>query len=189
MRSLPIACALVIPLAACVHRTPEPALPHIQWLTVSIELAEKEIYEPVALSDADRLGCKGSAVNRPICSIALPNNEEDSAFRAEIVRLSSHSSSACRDLSAAMSRNRPQVRMYPTALISEVGRMRRYGVGHSYRTDHVWQIRIARRLTDLNPRSIDQKVRTFRHEAAHTLGATEDRLLGWSAEEYADRCG
>ncbi|MBA3656480.1 MAG: hypothetical protein H0W69_03915 [Gemmatimonadaceae bacterium] len=88
-----------------------------------------------------------------------------------------------------MTRSLPQVMMYPRALVSQVGQMRYYGVGHSYRTDRLWQIRIARRLTDLNVRSLDEKVRTFRHEVAHTLGASEDPLLDWSAEEYAGRCG
>ncbi len=189
MRRLLFGYISLMPLAACVHRAPEWQLAHFEWISIPIALVEKETYEPVATADADRLGCNGAAANRPICSIALPNSEEDAAFRAETARLATHSNPRCRDLSAAMNRNLPQVRMYPRALISEVGRMRHYGVGHSYRSDRVWQIRIARRVTDLNPRSIDQKVRTFRHEVAHTLGASEDRLLSWSAEEYADRCG
>lgn len=188
MRSL-IACAFLIPLVACVHRAPDPELADIQWLTIPIAIVANESYEPVPSEDADRLGCKGAPANRPICSIALPSTEEYAAFKAESFRLSSHPNPRCRDLSAAMNRNLPQVRMYPRALISEVGRVRRYGVGHSYQSARTWQIRIARRLTDLNTRSIDQKVRTFRHEVAHTLGASEDQLLGWSAEEYADRCG
>lgn len=189
MRRLLVVYASLAFGLACAHRAPEPQFAHFQWLTIPIALMEKESYEPVPAVDADRLGCTGAVANRPICSIAPPNTEEDSAFRAESSRLSMHSNSRCRDLSAAMERNLGQVRMYPSALISEKGRMRLYGVGHSYRRERVWQIRVARRLTDYNPRSMEQKVRTFRHEMAHTLGASEDPLLGWSAEEYAERCG
>lgn len=159
----------------------------MQWLTIAVTLGEKESYDAVPADDAERLGCKTSAAS-PICSVGLPNSEEDSAFRAEVIRLSTHTNPHCRSLSIAMRQDLPQVRMYPRALVTEVGQVRYYGVGHSYKTDRLWQIRIARRLTDLNVRSLDQKVRTFRHEAAHSLGASEERLVDWSAEEFADRC-
>ncbi len=187
MRRLIVGYAFFLPALACVHRSSEPRLGHVQWLTIAVTLVEKENYDVVPADDAERLGCKVSALS-PICSVGFPSSEEDSAFRAEVVRLAAHANPHCRSLSSAMRQNLPQVRMYPRALVTDVGPVRYYGVGHSYKADRVWQIRIARRLTDLNVRSLDQKARTFRHEAAHTLGASEERLLDWSAEEFADRC-
>jgi hypothetical protein len=174
--------------AACVHYAPASDLPRVQWLAVSVDVDEKESYSRISDADADKLGCK-EASNLPICSVGFPNSEEDSAFRSEVIRLAEHSSPRCRMLSRAMLRHLPQVRMYPRAVVTESRGIRYYGVGHSYRSEEQWQIRIARSLTDLNPRPIEQKVRTFRHEVAHTLGASEERLVQWSAEEYAERCG
>jgi hypothetical protein len=174
-------------LTGCARRSPTIELPHVQWLVIPVEVVESETYSPIPEADADRLGCRDGS-NLPICSVGLPSVEEESAFRSEAIRLAEHPNAHCRILSRAMWRNLPQVRMYPRALVSESRGVRYYGVGHSYRSADQWQIRIARRLTELNPRPLDQKVRTFRHEVAHTLGASEERLLQWSAEEYADRC-
>jgi hypothetical protein len=174
-------------LGGCAHRPPDIELPHIQWLAIPVDVTADETYTRISDGDAARLGCKGSTEN-PICQVGLPNGEESAAFRSEAVRLESHPDLHCRNLSNAMLENLPQVMMYPRALVTEVRGVRYYGVGHSYKSEGRWQIRIARRLGDLNPRSLDQEVRTFRHEMAHTLGASEERLLGWSAEEYAERC-
>ena len=181
------AFAGTILLSACVPRPDEIELPRIQWLAIPVEVTADETYTRISDTDAARLGCKGSAEN-PICQIGLPNGEENAAFRSEAVRLASHADLHCRNLSMAMWENLPQVRMYARALVTEVRGVRYYGVGHSYKSDGHWQIRIARRLGELNPRSLDQELRTFRHEMAQTLGASEERLLEWSAEEYAERC-
>ncbi|MBA3656481.1 MAG: hypothetical protein H0W69_03920 [Gemmatimonadaceae bacterium] len=80
MRGFLFAFASLFPLGACVHRTRETQLPHVQWLTISVALMEKEVYERVAPADADRLGCKGVAENLPICSVGLPSPDEDLHF-------------------------------------------------------------------------------------------------------------
>lgn len=69
--------------------------------------------------------------------------------------------------------------MYPKALIKRMGAHRYYGVGHACKMDDVWMVRVARRLDDLNGRTLDDLKRTLRHEASHTIGATEDSSHGW----------
>jgi hypothetical protein len=79
--------------------------------------------------------------------------------------------------------------MYRKALVLESGKGRLYGVGHTYALDSAWLVRVARRIDDLNERTLEEKKRTLRHEMSHTIGATESPGAGWSAEEYATSCG
>lgn len=80
--------------------------------------------------------------------------------------------------------------MYDRAIVRRAGPYRFYGVGHSYQSNGERMIRIARRLDELNERTIDAKTRTLRHEISHTLGAKERRVGGqWAAADYAERCG
>lgn len=78
--------------------------------------------------------------------------------------------------------------MYPRALVRRSGGETLYGVGHAYELEDEWLIRIARRIDDLNERTLDEKKRTLRHEMSHTIGATETIGFGWTAEDYASRC-
>ncbi len=146
-----------------------------------------ENYEPIPDNAAAVLGCASSPTS-PICSVALPSVEEDSAFRAEGLRLASHSDTRCQLLGQAVATNEPAVRMYRKALVKWSGPMRLYGVGHTYEVGDVWLVRVARRLDDLNERTIAEKLRTLRHEMSHTLGATETPGSGWTAEDYATNC-
>ncbi len=79
--------------------------------------------------------------------------------------------------------------MYPKALVRESGNGRLYGVGHTYELGDAWMVRVARRIDDLNDRTMEEKKRTLRHEMSHTLGAPEMPGEGWTAEDYAIRCG
>ena len=79
--------------------------------------------------------------------------------------------------------------MYRKALVVDSGNGRMYGVGHTYSLEDTWAVRVARRIDDLNERSLEEKTRTLRHEMSHTLGATEVPQGGWTAEDYAVRCG
>ncbi len=115
--------------------------------------------------------------------------EEAAAFKAEAVRLVDHPDPNCRRLGDAMQAHLAGLRMYENALVRYVGPYKFYGVGHSYQSDGDWKIRIARRLNDLNPRTLDEETGTLRHEMSHTLGARERRVgEEWSARDYADRC-
>ena len=144
-------------------------------------------YTPVPPAAAAILGCDTSPTS-PVCSVALPSAEEDSAFRAEGTRLSRHSDPRCRKLGATIIANENSIRMYPKALVRRSGGETMYGVGHAYELDDTWLIRIARRINDLNERSLDEKKRTLRHEMSHTIGATETIGFAWTAEDYATRC-
>jgi hypothetical protein len=64
-----------------------------------------------------------------------------------------------------------------------------YGVGHTYELGDAWMVRVARRIDDLNDRTLDEKKRTLRHEMSHTLGAPEYPGGVWTAEDYARNCG
>ena len=150
--------------------------------------AVETAYSPVSEKAAVLLGCDVRP-DSPVCAIGEPSAEEDSAFRSEAVRLSEHADARCRRLGQAIRENEPGVRMYRKALVRQAGGLRLYGVGHAYVLDYVWQIRVARKLDDLNERSLDEKKRTLRHEMSHTIGATEVAGVSWSAEEYATRCG
>lgn len=145
-------------------------------------------YASVPAADAAILGC-GISAESPVCTVAPPTAEEDSAFRAEGVRLTYHADSRCRKLGTAIIANETRVRMYPRAVVRWTRGEALYGVGHAYRLDESWMVRIARRIDDLNERTLDEKTRTLRHEMSHTIGATESSSFGWSAEDYASRCG
>jgi hypothetical protein len=99
-----------------------------------------------------------------------------------------HPDARCRRLGAAIASNVEDVRMYRKALIKSAGPSRMYGVGHAFEIGDVWLVRVARRLDDLNDRTIQEKTRTLRHEMSHTIGATETPGAGWTAEDYATRC-
>jgi hypothetical protein len=114
---------------------------------------------------------------------------EAAAFKAEGLRLQSHSEPNCRELAGAIAAHLDDVRMYERAIVRFAGPYKFYGVGHSYESDGKWVIRIARRLDALNPRTLSDELRTLRHESSHTLGASEWRIGGeWSAYDYAERC-
>lgn len=147
-----------------------------------------ESYTRVSRTDAAILGCD-AAPSSPVCETALPTAEEDSAFRAEGERLASHPDARCRKLGEAIAVYEPDVRMYRKALVRSTGADRLYGVGHAYEVNDAWNVRVARRIDDLNERTLDEKKRTLRHEMSHTLGATETPGAGWTAEDYASRCG
>jgi hypothetical protein len=144
-------------------------------------------YEPVPREAAAILGCS-SAPAMPICIVTSPSPEEDSAFQAEGSRLRSHPDARCRALGQAIEDNRDRVRMYPKALVVESGNGRLYGVGHTYELGDEWMVRVARRIDDLNERTMDEKKRTLRHEMSHTIGAQEAPNGRWAAEDYAIRC-
>lgn len=187
-RSLFIVSSLI---AACApHRAPVVFDLKTVEGEVVVEPDEKNTdpsYERVSARSAAILGCNASP-NLPMCSVALPTAEEDSAFHAEAVRLADHGDARCRNLGAAIIANQSLVRMYPRALVRHSRGETLYGVGHAYEIDETWLVRIARRLDDLNERTLDEKKRTLRHEMSHTIGATESSISGWSAEDYATRC-
>jgi hypothetical protein len=147
-----------------------------------------ETYEPVPREAADILGCTATPT-LPICSVTLPSAEEDSAFQVEGARLREHGDRRCRDLGDAISANRDRIRMYPKALIRQSENGRLYGVGHTYELGDAWMVRVARRIDDLNERTLEEKKRTLRHEMSHTLGAPETPGGTWTAEDYATQCG
>lgn len=147
-----------------------------------------ESYARVNRTDAAILGCD-AAPESPVCEIGAPTAEEDSAFRAEGDRLASHADARCRKLGEAIAVYEPEVRMYRKALVRWTGVERLYGVGHAYEVNDAWNVRVARRIDDLNERTLDEKKRTLRHEMSHTIGATETPGAGWTAEDYASNCG
>src|SRR5215217_2264773 len=94
-------------------------------------------YSPVSGRAGTLLGCDLSPES-PVCSIAMPTVEEDSAFRAEADRLAFHSDARCRKLGSAIDVNESGVRMYPSALKRASISGQLYGVGHAYALDNVW---------------------------------------------------
>ena len=116
--------------------------------------------------------------------------DEYAAFQAEAGRLSLHFERHCRLLADAMRERLADVRMYENAIVRYYGPYKFYGVGHAYQQqDGRWMIRIARRFDGLNRRTLDDEMKTLRHEMSHTLGATEQRIGDeWSARDYAYRC-
>lgn len=144
-------------------------------------------YAPVSTASAAILGCDATP-SSPVCNIATPTAEEDSAFRAEGVRLTFHADARCRKLGAAIIANESGVMMYRKAVVRWSRGQTMYGVGHAYELDDSWMVRIARSIDDLNERTLEEKTRTLRHEMSHTIGATESSAIGWSAEDYASRC-
>ncbi|HYN79893.1 MAG TPA: hypothetical protein VES88_00210 [Gemmatimonadaceae bacterium] len=124
------------------------------------------------------------------CMEAEVSPDEAAAFHAEAMRLAGHAEETCRKLGDAIQNHLSGVRMYDRAIVRRSGPYRFYGVGHSYQSNGEWMIRLARRLDELNERTIDAKARTLRHEISHTLGAKEQRRgEEWSAADYAERCG
>ena len=194
---------MTLPLAfltACATQSSPSQVPVPAW-SVSVGSPEADAsdnsgaatpaddyYVTVADNAAVKLGCSATA-NSPICAVAPPSAEEDSAFRAEGLRLMSHPEARCRRLGEAIAAHETDVRMYRKAVVRRSGPLRLYGVGHTYEIDDVWLVRVARRIDDVNERSIEEKKRTLRHEMSHTIGATEMPGIEWSAEDYATRCG
>lgn len=130
-----------------------------------------------------------AAVAGSACTLDDVSSDEAAAFRSEAARLENHSDQNCRRLGEAIQRHVGGVRMYDRAIVRRDGPYTFYGVGHSYQSNGEWMIRIARRLDELNERSLDAKARTLRHEMSHTLGAKERRVGDeWSAADYAERC-
>ncbi|MDP9179044.1 MAG: hypothetical protein M3O61_15310 [Gemmatimonadota bacterium] len=128
-------------------------------------------------------------VSGSACVEAEVSPDESAAFHSEATRLAGHGEENCRKLGDAIQNNLSAVRMYDRAIVRRSGPYRFYGVGHSYQRSGEWMIRIARRLDELNERTIDAKARTLRHEVSHTLGAKERRVgEEWAAADYAERC-
>jgi hypothetical protein len=117
------------------------------------------------------------------------STDEAAAFQTEATRLATHTEENCRRLADAIQNHISGVRMYDRAIVRRSGPYKFYGVGHSYQSNGEWMIRIARRLDDLNGRTIEAITRTLRHEISHTLGARERGTgVEWSAPDYAERC-
>ena len=184
MRSITVLSALLV--TACTHAAQTRRL-EVPAVNIT-EGRAFDSYVPVPEKGAGILGCATSP-GSPICAVSAPDAVEDSAFHAEGQRLMAHSELRCRELGSAIESNRQSVRMYRKALVKESGNGRLYGVGHTYAIDSAWLVRVARRIDDLNERTLEEKKRTLRHEMSHTIGATESASGGWSAEEYATRCG
>jgi hypothetical protein len=182
-----LALVIVVACAPAVQMETVAVVPQPESVPISANTAHDDSYQSVPDRAAAILGC-GSQGNSPVCEVAVPDAEEDSAFQAEGMRLVAHADPRCRRLGAAIIENEQNVRMYRKALIRYSGARRLYGVGHTYEVDDTWLVRVARRLDDLNSRTLDEKKRTLRHEMSHTIGATEDRANGWSAEDYANAC-
>lgn len=156
--------------------------------TVTVRAPGSDLeYAPVATAAAAILGCSATP-SSPVCNVAAPSAEEDSAFRAEGVRLTFHGEARCRKLGAAILASESNVMMYRKAVVRWSRGQTFYGVGHAYELDDTWMVRIARSIDDLNQRTLEEKTRTLRHEMSHTIGATESSASGWSAEDYASRC-
>ncbi len=172
-----------VPVVFDLRRASESEIPSSEAATAT-ELK----YSPVSTASAAILGCDATP-SSPVCNVATPTAEEDSAFRAEGVRLTFHADARCRRLGAAIIANESGVMMYRKAVVRLSRGEAMYGVGHAYELDNAWMVRIARSIDDLNERTLAEKTRTLRHEMSHTIGATESSALGWSAEDYASRCG
>ncbi|MGK2962442.1 MAG: hypothetical protein ACSLFK_09895 [Gemmatimonadaceae bacterium] len=179
-------CLLLVAAACAPNRAAVPSYQAITAVNITAGRAFDN-YEPVPQEAAAILGCD-TAPTLPICLVTVPSSEEDSAFRGEGARLRAHREGNCRDLGEAILANSERVKMYPKALVVESGNGRLYGVGHTYELGDSWMIRVARRIDDLNDRSLEEKKRTLRHEMSHTIGAQEAGPT-WTAEDYAVRCG
>jgi len=179
-------CLLLVAAACAPNRAVTPSYQAVTSVDITAGRAFDN-YEPVPQEAAAILGCD-RAPNLPICLVTIPSSEEDSAFRSEGARLREHGEAKCRELGEAILANSERVKMYPKALVVESGNGRLYGVGHTYELGDSWMIRVARRIDDLNDRSLEEKKRTLRHEMSHTIGAQESGSA-WTAEDYAVRCG
>lgn len=169
--------ALLLLLSACAHvQSPISGDTPLKYELTS---APMDVGAPAPTAD--------DVIATPLLEELSPS--EDSAFRAEAVRLTSHSDARCRLLADAMHAHVDDVRMYENAIVRYLGPDKFYGVGHSFQRDGQWMIRIARRFDDLNPRALADETRTLRHEMSHTLGASEQRIgEEWSARDYAYNC-
>jgi hypothetical protein len=184
-----IRCGAVVLVAFAAGGCARPA-EHARLTVPSVNITAGRMYdsyEPVPPPAAAILGCTVSP-SLPVCEVTQPDDSESAAFREEGYRLLAHSESRCRNLGGAIVSHMDEVRMYRKALVKESGNGRLYGVGHTYVLDSTWLVRVARRIDDLNERTIEEKKRTLRHEMSHTLGASESRESGWSAEDYASIC-
>ena len=192
MRGLSLFAGVILVAAACapprvpvvfdLRRGEEPAA-----AASGMPAANDLEYAPVPTAAAAILGCSSSP-SSSVCNIAAPTAEEDSAFRAEGVRLTYHADARCRKLGTAILASESNVMMYRKAVVRWSRGETLYGVGHAYELDNMWMVRIARSIDDLNERTLEEKTRTLRHEMSHTIGATESSTTGWSAEDYASRC-
>lgn len=184
-----VSFAALLLSAGCASNRARATLPELEIPSVNITASRAfESYTPIPQEAAIKLGCSTSP-SLPICEVSPPSAEEDSAFLAESVRLGAHDDPRCRDLGAAIAANRERIRMYRKALVRESDNGRLYGVGHTYELGSEWMVRVARRIDDLNDRTLEEKKRTLRHEVSHTIGATEYSGELWSAEQFATRCG
>ena len=171
--------AVVFLLTACAHvHTPMPGVAPYKYEFATGPETDVDAPAPVSEDVIAALPLKDVSA------------DEYAAFQAEAGRLSFHFESHCRRLADAMREHLADVRMYEKAIIRYYGPYKFYGVGHTYQQeDGRWMIRIARRFDSLNRRTLDDEVKTFRHETSHTLGATEERVGNeWSARDYAYRC-
>jgi len=186
MRSFAILWIVLTAACAPPHARDGATMP--QWSYVPATTAEAGEYFRVSPEAGERLGCTVSP-SSPVCQVAQPNAEEDSAFTAEGSRLQNHDNPSCRKLGVAIGEHRASVMMYRKALVRITNGQRYYGVGHTYEIGNAWAVRVARRIDDMNERTLGEKLRTLRHEMSHTIGASEGGGTGWTAEDYASRCG
>ena len=133
MQQYMMTCASILVVACAPARAPvEFDLRTANETGISAEAStgSDAEYTPVPRAAAAILGCDASPTS-PVCSIALPSAEEESAFRAEGARLSHHSDPRCRNLGAASIANEKSVRLYPKALVRRSGGETMYGGGHA----------------------------------------------------------
>lgn len=195
-----LALALPVSVSACAHRGATSLSSGPAWSIAAAPspgtaasdsregTRDADNYLPVAGEAAAMLGCTSTPTS-PVCEVAPPSVEEDAAFRAEGERLQGHYDGRCRNLGNAIAANAASVAMYRKAIVQWSGPLRMYGVGHAYTIRNAWHVRVARRLDDLNDRTVEEKKRTLRHEMSHTIGATETPGSGWAADDYAQYCG
>ncbi|MEO5589536.1 MAG: hypothetical protein ABIS03_08115 [Gemmatimonadaceae bacterium] len=177
------ACAPV-PAHVAYDMRPAPSPVPIPASTTAVT----ESYSAVTGDAVAILGCNADP-NLPVCLISPPSADEVAAFHQEGERLVGHNDARCQKLGQAILESELEVRMYPRALVRTIAGSRLYGVGHAYSIGRVWMVRVARRFDDLNERTMDEKLRTLRHEMSHTIGAPENEGPDWNAEDYAERCG
>jgi hypothetical protein len=185
---------LAVPLlAACAHL---PSASPADAVAAQYELA-RAIFDVEAPFPSDELGTAFPCVSgdetpsrTSLCRLVELSSDEAAAFSAEAARLERDPNPICRRLGEAIENHLADVEMYENAIVHQLGPYRFYGVGHSYQYEGRWTIRVARRLDELNDRTMDEKTRTLRHEMSHTIGAPERRVRhGWSAADYAEQCG
>ena len=185
---------LILPLmAACVHAgIPAPVTDSRAQYEVAMTVADVDAPLPPEYSGSmPPCVAKSDAIlTANACMEDNVSTDEAAAFQSEATRLGVHTEENCRRLGDAIQNHISDVRMYDRAIVRRSGRYKFYGVGHSYQSNGEWMIRIARRLDNLNARTIDAITRTLRHEVSHTLGAKEVSAGdAWSARDYAERCG